>query len=69
MDRKAICIAIGRNIRRQRQKLEISEQAVADHLRITLKHLRKYENGGDSPTCDELIEIAILLQCSVDDLC
>jgi DNA-binding transcriptional regulator YiaG len=69
MDRKAICIAIGRNIRRQRQKLGVSEQAAANHLGITLRRLQKYENGDESPTCDELIEVATLLKCSVDDLC
>jgi transcriptional regulator with XRE-family HTH domain len=69
MDRKAICIAIGRNIRKRLQESGISETALAFYLGIMPKQLQEYENGDDSPTCDELIQIAKVLECSVDDLC
>ena len=69
MDRKAICTAIGRNIRHRRLESGIWETALAFYLGITLKQLQKHENGDDSPTCDELIQIAKVLECSVDDLC
>ena len=49
MDRKAICIVIGRNIRRRRQDSGISETALAFYLGTTLEQLQQYENGDDSP--------------------
>lgn len=69
MDRKAICIAIGRNIRQRRQESGISERALAFYLGITPEQLQQYENGEDSPTCDELLAMARVFSCSVDDLC
>ena len=69
MDRKAICIAIGRNIRRRREESGISETALAFYLGVLPEQLQKYESGNDSPTCDELIQIAKVLECSVDELC
>jgi hypothetical protein len=62
-------IIIGSNIRHWRMWRGFSEDAVAAHLAIKAKRLKKYESGGDSPTCDELVAIASLLQCSVNDLC
>jgi len=69
MNRESTRIAIGQNIRHWRLARRLPEEALTKHLGVTLKRLRRYENGGDSPTCDELIEIARLLHCSVDDLC
>ena len=69
MDRKAICIAIGGNILQRRQDSGISETALAFYLGITPEQLQQYENGEDSPTCDELIAMARLFECSVDDFC
>lgn len=69
MDRAAICITIGKNIRFWRTWRGLSEETVATHIAIKTKRLQKYENGGDSPACDELIEMAALFQCSVGDLC
>jgi len=60
---------IAQNIHYWRLARRLSEKAVAEHLGITLKRLRRYESGGNSPTCDELIVIAKLFRCSVDDLC
>lgn len=62
-------ITIGKNLRFWRTWRGISQETAAGHLTITLKRLQKYESGGDSPTCDELVAIAAFLQCSVDDLC
>jgi len=69
MEQANIRIIIGKNIRHWRTWREFPKEAVAGHLSITLKRLQKYETGGDSPTCDELIAMATLFQCSVDDLC
>lgn len=62
-------ILIGRNIHHWRLARRLPRASVAKHLGITLKRLQKYERGRDSPTCDELIAMAELFQCSVDDLC
>ena len=69
MDGKAIRAVIGRNIRQRRQESGISETALAFYLGIMPKQLQEYENGDDSPACDELTQIARVLECSVDDLC
>lgn len=69
LDREAICSVIGRNIRHWRLESGISETGLAFYLDITLKQLEQYENGNDSPTCDELIQISRVFGCSVDDLC
>lgn len=69
MKREAIGITIGRNIRRRREESGISETALAFYLGILPEQLQQYESGDDSPTCDELIQIARVLECSVDDLC
>lgn len=69
MDRLSIRTTISQNIRHWRLVRRLPEEAVATHLGIQLKRLQKYETGGDSPTCDELIAMAVLFRCSVDDLC
>ena len=69
MNLQIVRLIIGQNIRHWRLARRLPEEALAKHLSITLKRLHKYESGGDSPTCDELIEIAKMLRCSVDDLC
>lgn len=60
---------IGQNIHHWRLARRISEEMVMAHLGVTLTRLQKYESGNDSPTCDELIAMARLFRCSVDDLC
>jgi len=69
MDRAAIRITIGKNIRFWRTWRGLSEEVVAAHLAIKTQCLQKYESGGDSPTCDEMIDMATIFQCSVNDLC
>jgi len=69
MDRAFMRRSIGRNIRHQRQLSGLQETVLASHLGIPLQRLRKYESGGDSPTCDELIALARLFRCPVDALC
>ncbi len=69
MNLESFRLIIGQNIYHWRLARKLSEEALAHHLGIPLKRLRKYESGGDSPTCDELVGIARLLRCSVDDLC
>lgn len=69
MKHDIIRATIGKNIRFWRTWRGLSEEAVAVHLAIKAKRLQKYESGSDSPTCDELIDMAALFQCSVDDLC
>lgn len=69
MEITEIRMRIGQNIYHWRLARRLPEEMLATYLGITLKRLRKYESGDDSPTCDELMEIARLLRCSVNDLC
>ncbi len=69
MNQQNICIAIGKNIRQKRLEIGLSEDGLAAWLCIKLQRLQAYENGSASLTCDELIHIAVMLRCSVDELC
>ena len=69
MDIRNIRTIISQNIHHWRMARRFPEETVAMHLGITLKRLKQYENGNDSPTCDELIAMATLFCCSVNDLC
>ncbi len=69
MDRTAIRIVIGKNLRYRRLLAGLSQEAVGRHIGIAGQQLQKYENGTNGINCDKLIELAQLFHCSVNDLC
>lgn len=69
MERTDIRLIIGKNMRHRRLLAGLSQQAVGNHLGITLQQIQKYENGANSISCDKLIELAALFRCTVEDLC
>jgi transcriptional regulator with XRE-family HTH domain len=69
MDRQAIKIIIGRNMRHRRNLMGLSLNAVAIQIGITYQQLQKYETGKDSIAVDKLVQLAPILKCTVDDLC
>ena len=69
MDRKAIRIFIGKNIRHRRESLGLSLQDVSEKLKVSYQQLQKYEKGINGIYSDKLIDIAHILRCSIGDLC
>lgn len=65
----AIGLIIGRNIRRRRLLLRLSQKEVAGLLDVTSSQVRRYERNAESLSCDRLVQWATILGCRVDDLC
>lgn len=69
MERTDINLIIGRNIRYRRLLAGLSQEAVGNHLKVTLQQVQKYENAVNSISCEKLLKLAALFGCSIDDLC
>ena len=67
--RRKISVEIGGRIRDRRRRLGLTEAELADYLGISLRQMRQYEEGDESPSCDELLWICLFLDCSADELC
>lgn len=62
-------IHLGRNIKKRRDKLGLTQQELAEKLGISLNFLGKIEVAFSKPSLDTLIKIANGLDISVSDLC
>jgi len=58
-------VALGRQIRRRRKELGISQQDLAGRLGITFQQVQKYECGANRVSFSRLVEIAQALNCTV----
>lgn len=58
---RAADIAIGRRIRLRRMAIGMSQQAVANKLKLSFQQLQKYENGTNRVGGSRLHEIAVIL--------
>ncbi len=56
----------GKRLRHMRIKRGFTQQRIADALSISLNTYQKYEQSERSPSFDTLIELANLLQVSID---
>lgn len=59
---------VGRNIVKQRRKLGLSQDQLAERLNIACSSLSRIENGLSSPRFERLEALAKVLECSVADL-
>ncbi len=57
---------IGRNIKKRRTYLGITQETVADYLDVNPSHISNIECGRANPSLTVLVKIANILQCSVD---
>jgi transcriptional regulator with XRE-family HTH domain len=57
------------NLKRFRQDKGFSQKQLANHLRIGLGNIARYERGEVIPKLDVVIKIAALLEVSIDVLC
>lgn len=58
--------AIGVKIKERRQELGITQEYVANMLDVNPSHISNIECGRANPSLTALVEIANILQCSVD---
>lgn len=56
---------VGLRIRLRRRLLRLSQERLADNLRITYQQLQKYEQGSNRVSASKLYDIAALLQVPV----
>lgn len=68
MEENVICKQLSENLRYLRFKTQLSQQGVADQLKITRARYSKYEEGASEPPYWLLIKISTYYDTSIDDL-
>lgn len=66
---KEFYINLGKNIKKRRKELGLSQQGLADKLELSLNFVGKIEVAFSKPSLDTVINIADVLETSVSDLC
>lgn len=59
-------ITIGLKIRNRRKALNITQETIANILDVNASHISNIECGRAHPSLTALVQIANILQCSVD---
>jgi transcriptional regulator with XRE-family HTH domain len=59
-------ITIGKHIKERRQLLGLTQEHIANQLDVNPSHISNIECGRAHPSLTALVQIANLLQCSVD---
>jgi transcriptional regulator with XRE-family HTH domain len=59
---------IGRNVRRRRLEIGMSQETLAGLLGVTFQQVQKYEKGVNRTAASRLWDIAQALECSVAEL-
>ena len=62
-------INLGKNIKKRRRELGLTQEKLANNLNISLNFMGKIEVAFSKPSLDTLIDIAKELDISVSDLC
>lgn len=57
---------IGKRIKSRRKELSITQEQIAEHLDVNPSHISNIESGRSHPSLTSLINIANILQCSID---
>lgn len=64
-----ICIQLSDNLRYLRNQLNLSQQGIADVLKITRSRYAKYEEVLSEPPIYLLVQMSVFFKVSIDDLC
>ena len=64
----AIDVAVGGQIRARRRAMKISQEALAEAIKVTFQQVQKYERGANRVSASMLYEICRTLQCQPSDL-
>ena len=67
-DAKELSKIFGANLKRLRQLKKFSRKQIAEKLNITEMTVGLYERGVNLPALDKAVELAKILECSIDDL-
>ena len=59
---------VGRRIRLHRMNAELTQQQLGDALGVSFQQIQKYEKGANRVAAGRLVEIARVLNCSVEDI-
>ena len=59
---------LGKNIKKRRKELGLTQQELADLMNISLNFMGKIEIAYSKPSLDTLIDLAKVLNTSVSDL-
>ncbi|MCD8562933.1 MAG: helix-turn-helix domain-containing protein [Alphaproteobacteria bacterium] len=59
---------IGQQIKKRRQKAGMSQSLLAQAIGVTFQQVQKYESGKNRISVSMMIEIAKVLQCSVQEI-
>ena len=57
---------IGQKIKERRQSIGITQESIANYLEVNQSHISNIECGRAIPSLFALIQIANILECSVD---
>ena len=57
---------IGQKIKERRQSVGITQESIANYLEVNQSHISNIECGRANPSLFALIQIANILECSVD---
>ena len=60
--------ALGKRISNARKQIGITQEALGEQLNMTRKHISVIETAINRPSLDTLVDIAIALNVSADDL-
>ncbi len=59
---------LGKNIKKRRKELGLTQQALADKMNISLNFMGKIEVAFSKPSLDTLIDFARVLETTVSEL-
>lgn len=60
--------SIGKNIRKHRNRLGITQEILAEKINVSIPHISRMENGSAKPSLQTLVDICNALNISIDDL-
>lgn len=63
-----IDVQVGKNIRRRREELKLSQQRLADALGVSFQQVQKYENAQNRVSASRLYAISRVLDVPVETL-
>lgn len=61
-------MSLGSNIRNKRTSLKFSQEYVAEQLQVSRQSVSKWETGKSEPSTKNLIKLAELFSCHVNEL-
>lgn len=61
-------LILGEKLKQQRKKQEITQETLAEYVNLSVSHLSHIENGSTKVSLQTIVNIANILNISLDDL-